>query len=248
MKHFLLQIQKRRMSVRELAFVGMISLTIFLGASATLVAAPVTFAFEAEITTVSRGIPFDSGVDIAVGDTISGQFTFDPLEDCAEFDGPGQPLGGLCETTQPFSFSVEIDGATFRTSDYELKVRDNAPIQDFPSATVIDVIDSGGKLSPLDPLGFSNIDSTASSFKMSLRGRSDSFAAANVSASVEIWNQPSLTRTIGISLRDGVGHVVGFQAAVGRFFVIPEPSSFCLLSLISLWVLPQRYFLSSRRG
>lgn len=217
-------------------------------ATGSCLATPVTFAFEAEITTVFLGIPFESGIDFSVGDTISGRFTFDPLEECAVFDGPGQPLGGLCETTQPFSFSVEIDGATFRTSDYELKVRDHVAVIDSPFAGGADIIDSSGELSPLDPLAFPNIDSNTSSFNMSLWKYSDSLAVASVPASVEIWNRYGSTRTIDILLRDGLGHVVGFQAAIGRFSVIPEPSSFCLLSLISLWVLPQRYFLSSRRG
>ena len=220
-----------------------------LGMAAGAGATPVTLAFEAEISSASLGIPFDSGIDFSVGDKISGQFTFNPLEDCAEFEGPGQPLGGLCATTQPFSFSVEIDGATFRTSNYELEVRDNIPIQDFPSASVIDTIKSyGGGLSPIDSSRVPNIDPTLSGFSVFLWGRSNSLTAATVPESAEAWNRFNLRRAIDVSLHDGLGHAVGFHATINRFSVVPEPTTLCLVALVSLGMLPQRTILSNRRA
>jgi len=248
MNHFLLMVGGRMMpSVRGLAFVGVFAVLMF-GTQAMLQAAPVTFAFDAEITTVSRGIPFDSGVDFAVGDTISGQFTLDPLEDCAVFDGPVQPLGDLCATTQSSSFTVDINGAILRTPGFDLDVRNDTLILDSSLATDIDSIESrGGNLSPLDPISFPNIDPATSSFNMSLWAFAHRLSITSVPGSVETWNQFRLKRVISIHLRDGLGNVMGFQAAVGDFSVIPEPSTLCLVILISLGIFPQRCFSSSRR-
>ncbi len=215
--------------VSGLPFLAALSVAFLLGAQVTLQAAPMTFAFEAEISSVSLGIPFDSGIDFSVGDTISGQFTFEPFEeDCAVTSGPIQPLG--CTRLQSNTFLVDVNGTEIESSSYEINVLNNGGVTGFPQLTDL-LQPRGGGLMSQSAAGSINIDSASSGFSMSLVGPTDSIEFASIPGSPLAWNQFNLERSLNITLRDGHGGAIGFQADVSQFFVIPEPSCLCLAIL-----------------
>jgi len=70
--------QRVAASGHSLPFMVVIALPVLSCECSTLIAAPVTFAFEVTVDSVFPGAPFDSEIDLAEGDVITGQFTFEP--------------------------------------------------------------------------------------------------------------------------------------------------------------------------
>ena len=179
--------------------------------------APITFAFEAEIGIIFSGIPFDSGIDFEVGDVILGQFTFDPSE------GDG---------TNPFTkeqtrdFSLNINGTVLTAPKYQIRSWNDNAITDFPPSSVVDdLFVSGASLSPENRLLIPAMNPAQSFFRMSLLGNSDLLPNARHPESVAIWNAFGFERQITVRLRDIKGGSVAFQATVGPFVAVPEPST-----------------------
>jgi len=213
---------------------GMVAVLVF-GMSSTLEAAPVTFAFDAEISSVSLGIPFDSGIDFSVGDTISGQFTFQPFEEnCAIADGPFQPFG--CTKPQLFSFSMEIDGINLSVNSYEIDTLNNTGVFDGAGPVVQDFLEPRGRgLSPAEASRPISIDPASSGFGMMLRGGASSINFASIPGSPDVWNQFNLERSLNIFVLDGNGGVIRIRAVVGQFSIVPEPTSLALaMTFISI--------------
>lgn len=186
--------------------------------------APITLGFEAEIDRIAPGVPYESGVDSAVGDVISGTFTFDPQ---AREDDRIQLV-----TTQPYAAELRINGTTLRTDAYQAEAANNSPISDFPPASVVDSVTvAGDGLVVVRSVGQTFVNPDASFFRMRLFGEADTFEPARLPAAVEQWNQLSLRRQLTVSLHGSQGGVVGFQATVRQFRVVPEPTSHLLAAL-----------------
>jgi hypothetical protein len=198
---------------------------------ASLHAAPITFRFDAKIGTVFPGIPFDSGMEFAEGDVISGRFSFDSA------DGNG---GMTFNATQPYATLLTINGVNLTTSTLQIESVNDAVIADFPAASVIDLLElAAGGLSAADSTDILNFDSTVSGFSLLLYGPASSFPVASHPSDVTIWNNFNLWRQLSITFRDGRGGAIGFQATVGQFVAVPEPSTFgtaALMMVVSLLI------------
>lgn len=195
----------------------------------TATAAPVTLRFEAEIGTIAAGLPFDSGIEYSLGDIVTGQMTFEPVV------GNG---GMLFESQQPFDFQLNINGVELAAPSFTIESVDGAAITDFPPADHIDSLTlAGGGLSPIVPDSLPNLDAESSGFRMALFGPTSAIQQVEVPASVATWNDFSLWRQLSVSFRDGNGGAVGFQASVGSFAVVPEPSTI-FVSLAPIGIYP----------
>ncbi len=243
MNHFLLQVCRRVMpSVRGLHLVGALALTmgVLLGNWSKLQAAPVTFAFEASVGSISPGASFDSDIILAVGDVITGQFTFEPNA------GDGN---SSFEVNQPYAFSLEINGVELSTAAYRATSRDDAVILvdciDLSCPSVLDILElDGNGLSASNGTVLPNLASESSGFRLSLVASADPnildgnfdpiplivvLDAATIPADVGIWNQ-FLGRSLQVWLGDSQGGTFSLNATVGQFTVVPEPSSVSLVS------------------
>jgi hypothetical protein len=196
---------------------GVLILSSACFASARQPAAPISFHFDATIGTVYDAIPFDSGLNFALGDTISGEFSFDPVP------GDGSML---FDSHQPHEFSFNINGAIFTSPNFEIEAVNNAPISDFDLASIVDIlrVGAGGLLADV-PTNYPNLDPQFSNFRMTLYGPFNSSTQASVPPEAADWNSFNLWRSIEVSFGDGKGHSVGFQAFVAPFSEIPEPTA-----------------------
>lgn len=196
---------------------------VFCAASAPSKAAPITLAFEATIGTVFTGIPFDSGIDFHMGDVVSGRITFDPL--------PGDG-SHIVRVLQPHPFTLYIGGNFFSSPNIEIESINDADAVEFPIAGLIDVLNTGGSgLSPANPAAFPKLSPQHCDFVIWLNGPGSVLAMASVPADVTDWNEFNLWRQMVVSFGDGKGGVMGFQATLGQFVVIPEPEPLVLMAL-----------------
>jgi hypothetical protein len=200
-------------------------------------AAPVTLRFEATINTVFPGIPFDSGVDFAVGELVSEEFTFDP--------SPGSAAEISYSAAQPYIATLHIDGMAFRTppsaGDLELLSSNNSFVTDYPPASVIDSITLGSSIGPQNADHLPNVSPATSSIRLSLRGDASILGAASHPAEVSIWNLFEFERQLMVGIRSQTSGVMGFQATVGQFAQVPEPPTslmgFALLAAAAIRML-----------
>lgn len=186
-------------------------------------AAPVTLRFEGVIDRTPVGIPYASGVSYEVGDRITGDITFDPEE--------GQGLRLVAD--QPFPVTLHVNGVTLQATDYQIDTLNNANIADFPPASLIDTITlAGGGLNVQQGAGATTVDPSTSSFRLQLFGPPGVQALPAIPPAAALWNAFTLERQLIVHLGNGEGGVVGFQATVGQFSVVPEPSSQLLFALV----------------
>jgi len=222
-----------------LAFVGALALVMLLANGPALQAAPVTFAFEATVDSISPGASFDSAIDIAEGDVITGQFTFEP--------NAGDGSASLV-VDQPYSFTVNINGIELSTAAYRATVSNDTGADldcaDFlcPGFVVIDSLTLGGSnLMEVGDDTLPNLDTDSSGFQMQLEewfghpfwGGTDILDTASIPAGLDSWNQFS-RRPLRVWLGDGQGGTFSLNATVGQFAVVPEPSSGSLICLCIL--------------
>jgi len=202
--------------------------------AATGQASPVTLEFEAEITDVSPGIPFSSGIDFALGDTVRGVFTYNPS------DGDGtNPFS----TIQSFGFVLDINGTKLATPSFEMSAFNNTAIFDFPPANVVDTLEIIGRnLAPFDSSQAGELDPTGSSIRIDFLGHDNTINQAEIPGVAEVFNQFDLRRALDVTLRSNSGAVVGFQAMGTEFSVIPEPSCLYLtLFGFAIAIAPYRF-------
>jgi len=226
-----------------LAFAGVLALVMLLANGPALVAAPVTFAFEATVDSISPGASFDSAIDLEEGDVITGQFTFEP--------DPGDGSSSLV-VNQPYNFTVNINGVELSTADYGATVRNDARISvdcpDLSCPNVFDLLElNGNSLSATNgnDAVLANLASKSSGFRLSLAANADSslmdenfnpiplvvvLEAAEIQADAGVWNQFS-RRSLRVWLGDSQGDTFSLNATVGQFAVVPEPSSGSLVCL-----------------
>jgi len=234
----------RRMapSVRRLAFCGVVALAIQHTSNSMLEAAPVTLAFEAEVSSVSETPGVDFSLDVNEGDRLTGIFTFEP-----EFlPPPDNPLVTQeFMVSQPFAALFEIDGNTFRTpvstESLRLAAANNANIRvitvvdgsTHEETRVEDRVEIDGSLISQDSEAFPGL-AAPSHFSMELWGNQSAFEAAGFSSDITVWNAFDLRRSLLISLVDNSGESLVIRAAIGEMSVVPEPASLTLLLVCPL--------------
>ncbi len=220
--HFLRRFMTRTFLLLPLCGVSIVG---NFGSSSAIFAAPATLRFDATIGTIFPGIPFDSGIDFALGDIVSGHFTFEPAE------GDGGVL--MFATMQPYEFSLDIGGAKFSTHGFEIQSLNDTVITDFAPASSVDSLQVGaGGLSAADPTMFPNIDPTTSGLTLLLFGPTSSVSIPRYPEDPAVWNNFNLFRALTVAFGDGMGGVVGFQATVGQFATVPEPSAISISTLL----------------
>ncbi len=235
----MLQMPAQRASVRSFyrsqlkgrswhAIVSFFWASLLLGIASTGTAAPLTFHFQAQVASV---LPDGGGVDlpvqISVGDTIKGRFTFDP-----SIEGPSSLQNG--------QLVFEIHGTEFEMHGYRIRVAND----DFPNAIPLEysianpahilgdvapgssdsivlssaatggysgVIEGHPELT-LDPrLVFANDDSLLSSTELI--------------TDTAIWNAFSFREMSLSFIDDTAGSSIYIGAQIGPVAAIPEPSS-----------------------
>ena len=111
--------------------------TVALVTSSRVHAAPVTLQFNGTIKTIYPAIPFDAGIEFALGDSISGEFMFDP----AAGDGSKS-----FSAVQPYNFFLNISGVTLVAPSFGIEAIDNAfVVSDCPAG--VDCFSGGAAFS-----------------------------------------------------------------------------------------------------
>ena len=192
--------------------------------------APITFAFEAEISSVVKTQGADFNLAVNEGDKFTGTFTFEPVS--------LPPLSNPLETqnlmvAQPYTVLFEIAGNTFRTpvSTESLKLAgvNNAHVS---VRTVVngstheelqfqDRMELAGSLISQNPDVFPGL-SASSHFSMDFWGRQSLLDAAGFPESAMVWNEFDFQRELQVVLVDSTGHLV-INAKVGEISAVPEP-------------------------
>jgi len=223
---------RRMPGVRGLAIEGVLVLMIATCASLSLKAAPVTFAFEAEVIRVDEKLPADLPFSVETGDILTGRFTFEPVD--AEPDILGTPpnlvLDGpsSTDTVQEFNFSITIDSTVVSTSSYALQARDNSPAIDAPFFTDnISLSCSSVGSNSCQPGTVPDAENIIWFFRLSIGADGSSLAGADISADPEVWSQ--FAGQISLTFQDkGIADVLSLSAQINNFTVVPEPSAQCL--------------------
>lgn len=190
-------------------------------------AEPVTLRFEAEVDGVNRVSDFDPGFQVAQGDVIVGTLSFE------------QPLGAVISdgvnpdriSTDHAQLKIHIGKVALSTLTFELTSLDNSSIQEFPPASLIDIITGagGGHLPQMD-------DSSGFISRLFLYGDATTQSAVSIPASPEKWNDYLLRRRLSLTLRHGLGGVISVGSTVREFTSIPEASSASLLCFAAISV------------
>lgn len=189
-------------------------------------AGQVTFAFNATVHSVANGIPFDSGLAYSEGDLVFGSFTFDSNE------GSG---GMNLDTSQPYSFCLVINGKALSVPSFDISSINNAAIEDVPGISTIDSLVLGA--AGLTPLSSGiNVDSGSSGFRITLFGLASTYVSAQIPSESSVWNSFSIWKDLNVSLRDGNGGAIGFQASINEFQRVPEPTSFSTILVVCVYI------------
>jgi hypothetical protein len=202
--------------------VGIVSL-----GSRTTQAGPVTFRFNALIDNVG-GIPFNLGLDFAVGDEITGSFTFDPQE------GDGDITAVYPQNHQ---LLLEINGRMLATSNFEVFVGNNVEVIDYPFANQVDMlsVQCGNSPEGCAP-GIQSLaggDPFRLGIGLSLRADTAALEMLTLPSELSIWNDFGFERQLSVAFANVDGGGVVFQATVGQFLAVPEQSSLTIASLLA---------------
>jgi hypothetical protein len=190
-----------------------------------VVAAPITFRFEAEIGTPSTGnptnVPFDLPFELNEGDTILGTLTIEP------FDAPPTVYSTL--TFQTLNVSWVIDEFQFASSNFRVAVQDDLIVSDGIGGPydelVIDCSPIAGTQATCSPNTLGPSSDVLWGFALGLAGPASTNSGADIPYNVQTWNAFDLGRGLSMSFResDGPGFVF-VNATVGAFAIVPEPS------------------------
>ncbi len=140
---------------------------------------------------------------------------------------------------------LNINDVAVSAPSFDVQVVNDTPILDFPRATNIDFLQvAAGDLVPAEAAMFPNIDAANSDFRMTLYAPIDTLDLAGIPEAASKWNQFNLWREIHVGFANGEGGAIGFQATVGDFRLIPEPTTgfLTLFSLIALIILRSQRF------
>lgn len=219
------------------------STVIWMGISPSI-ATPITLQFEAEIATIIDHNMIDLGIDLNVGDRVTGQFSFKPQQG----GGPGT---NFIEFEQPFSGNVEINGASLTTSGVLFtSFNDSLVLFDCgpgavcrPSGTydIIQAFFGLGTVVTSNP----SVSPEHSTWRLRLEGYQSfftdsegifrtetAFEQPELPSDVSTWNALNTRRTLDIYLGNQSGQRVYVQAHVGDFQIVPEPSVCCMVFVL----------------
>jgi hypothetical protein len=206
-----------------------------LWATAASYAGPVTFRFEATVHSVERNLSFDSGIDVAIGDVITGQFTFNPaIKDPADL---------WHAVVQPYQAVLNIDGHQFQTPnskrDLTLTSLNQASVIDFTPEFegLVDGLWVQGSLAPLDSSTFPNISFGRNSFSLEVYGDTSVLDSFRFPQDSTTWNAFTFFRGIVVSISPDFGNGETFYATIGSFVTVPEPPPYGMgLTAPIIWI------------
>jgi hypothetical protein len=200
-----------------------------LGAATASQAGPVTFRFEATLKALppfndDLGLPFV----LQEGKVIQGRFSFD-----ANLGIP-MPDTNAAIGFMPYAMSFRIDGLPVEIQNYQAIAIDES--------VIIDNETYSGPAEFLSAECYPSIPSCAPGIISTINGPALIYGGLDFAGIPEImltpsfgndpdvWNAFQLRRNLQIVFvsNDGLNSA-GFEALVGEFFVLPEPSSFCLV-------------------
>ena len=230
------------MKIKTTVLRALVLACVGLGMVAGAGAAPVTFAFEATVTSVNELTPADLPFSVENGDILKGQFAFEPVD-----ADPGIGMTST-DTIQEFTFSLMLDSTVLSTSTFSLRVRDNSGADDAPDSFTDHIDLSCGSLgfSECDPGILPDSDNSITwGFLLPLTARSLVLDGADISADPNVWNEFVGFISIGLVEQDGAG-VLRITASIEKLSLVPEPSSFCLVIAPFLWAF-SRSFCSNNR-
>jgi hypothetical protein len=196
-------------------------------------ATPITFRFDGTVTHALAGNPFDLPFTYQVGEVISGKLTFEP--------GVGVSTGdNSIEAQQFLGLEFVVNGTTFGTSAYSIRVFDNdliiADDPDITDGLVADTMVLQCSASSTESCMPELISGPSGSpyritVRMDLTGEKSILNTPIVRPEAEIWNAFSFRRRLTITFNDETGGSMLLGATVGPFTVIPEPTT----SSIFVW-------------
>lgn len=191
-------------------------------------AAPVTFAFDATITEVFPGVPFNFPLTYQVGDSITGKFTFEPEQ--------APPNAFKFESLQPYDLKLEISGTVLTSPGYGIRVADEVYFSHAPW-NVADVINVGSFLDgdiTIPPPVLTLPGSVPFRFRVTLEliGADNPISDPDITSDPSLWNSFDSERTINVGFSastPGSTGSVAFKAIVGEMLLVPEPSGALLV-------------------
>jgi len=226
----LFQLRKRVIvRVRNFPFMVAIVLAVLLCECSTLQAAPVTFQFEAEITSINRSpdATFDLPANAMIGGVFSGSLQFEPFD--------------FGQSGEASSLKVHLGTEVFSAEGAPLTTQNNLTLALHPvGSAIIDSIGVGCSGSCTAVLSSSSNDLELAGLILSLSGvteyeigSGDGLITQGESlGDVDVWNRLSAARQLNLTFTSNTGSGrIWFGAAIGPMVAIPEPSSLVLLML-----------------
>lgn len=192
-----------------------------LSAAAATQAVPVTLGFEAVVENVNLLPPSNLPFAIEIGDVITGQFSFVPIDTQPNALG----LESITDTVQEFDLSLSFESENVVTSTYQLRVTDNS--QAIDGQLVNDIVSLGCTSTgpnACNPGTLANFEDLIWFFSLPLLADGGVLNGADISGDPAVWNQFAGRLSITIQ-EQGIADVLRVSALTERFFLIPEPTT-----------------------
>jgi hypothetical protein len=209
-------------------------------------AAPVTLQFDAVVGPPRQGtigaLPPGWNTSLQQGDTVSGSFTFEPI------DAPAN--SSKTDTVAPFGFSFQIKSRTLTTSQFSVEVGNDvfAIDADAPYDHIsLGCTPSGFRVACI-PANVAPEEEMKWAFSIALYGKASVLDGADVPGDPLTWQQFVGDNTMLVSYMDpALGWSYGFLATVRNFRVVPEPNTCVSLALPAALFLWSRSVLARKR-
>ncbi len=204
MHDFLYRVCGRVMAaVCGLPFGAAVALAFLLGACSVVEAAPVTFEFEAVVNTSFNDSQTGSVPEIPIeaGDTLTGQFTFDP-------NAPMASGGNPSATVYTAKLQFHLNDIEFSTDVFSVEVFDDAfsvgslaaplAVEDFDA---ISLGCSPSLLAECQPemIDIPGVGLFRVSMQITLLGDLTVLDSTNVPGQIDLWNGLTSSRSLGLS-------------------------------------------------
>jgi hypothetical protein len=215
---------RRQMSTSQILvcsarlFIGMGAITCAFGRSKNaLYAAPLTFRFDAQISSVSLGGPFNLPFEFQVGDTISGKFTFEP--------GAGVAINDMAVgSDQSLPVEFNINGTSVLTSGYRIVAFDDSVDYDSEHPPYDGLVLSCREASCApEVVSLSGSEPFKVRWEMRLSGSASVWSKPAIVSDVDVWNAFSDDRRIFIGFDNLGPGSIGLDAVVNSMVQVPEP-------------------------
>lgn len=214
----------RMRSQRESFLLLVVLASLFLSLTSALQAAPMTLQFEATVGAPRQGVddfvPPEWGFTLAPGETVSGTFTFEPL------DVPTNVH--TTSVVEPMQYALYIKSQTLTTSQFGINVSDDSnPIDsNGPYDSISFGCSFGANGAVCSPSTVASGGSLLLSMQTSLYGDPSTLNGADIPSDPNVWQQFMADNTMLVSMVDPVNfRFYGFLATVVSFRAVPEPSA-----------------------